>query len=148
MIRFFAPCIPPTASHHRKRIVRVGRWSRLADADSLVAAKATLEAVLLPHQPPEPVRGPVVLDVAFVMPWRASDSQRTRAAGVVWHPVRPDGSNLVKTLEDRLVTLRFLEDDAQVVDLRVRKLRGDRPGIGVQITLARAAPSDVPGWPP
>lgn len=38
---FTLTCIPPTASHHSKKIVRVGQWSRLADTDRLVAAKET-----------------------------------------------------------------------------------------------------------
>lgn len=131
MIQFFLPCVPPRVNHQRKRIVRVGPWTRLADAPELVAAKQTLETLLLPHQPPSPFDGPVALSLEFTWPWLASDSKRTRALGRVPHTSRPDCSNVAKTLEDRLVVLRFLEDDSQVVDLRVRKWRGETPGIRV-----------------
>lgn len=124
-------CIPPTVSHHHKRIVRVGRFSRLADKPELVAAKATLDALLLPHQPAQPVAGPVALVLAFTWPWRASEPHKRRVLGRVPHTSRPDADNLAKTLTDRLVALRFLEDDAAVADLHVTKWWGDTPGIAV-----------------
>lgn len=131
MIQFFIPCVPPRVNHQRKRIVRVGQWTRLADAPELVAAKQTLETLLLPHQPTAPLEGAVALTLEFVWPWLSGDSKRTRALGRVPHTSRPDCTNVAKTLEDRLVALRFLGDDSQVVDLRVTKWRGDTPGISV-----------------
>lgn len=131
------PCVPMKTTHHAKRIVRMKGFSRLADKPELVAAKATLDSLLLPHQPPTPVTGPVCLSLVFTWPWLASDSKRLKAAspgGQVWHLKRPDCSNLAKTLEDRLVVLRFIEDDNAVVRLVVEKYRGDRPGIGIGIT--------------
>lgn len=137
MIAFTLACVPPTASHHRKRIVRIGGFSRLADKPELVAAKATLDALLLPHQPQAPVPGPVALTVAFTWPWRASEPKRRKALGRVPHTSRPDLDNLCKTLTDRLVALRFLEDDAAVSSLSVTKFWGDEPGIAVWLrTLA------------
>ena len=133
MIQCFIPCVPPRVNHQRKRIVRVGQWTRLADAPELVAAKAMLETLLLPHAPASPLEGPVVLQLEFTWPWLAGDSKRTKALGRVPHTSRPDCSNVAKTLEDRLVALRFLADDSQVVDLRVRKWRGESPGIGIVV---------------
>lgn len=130
---FRLACIPPTASHHRKRIVRIGGFARLADKPELVAAKATLDALLLPHQPAQPVAGPVALSLVFTWPWRASEPKKRRAAGRLPHTSRPDLDNLAKTLTDRLVALRFLEDDAAVSDLRLSKWWGDEPGITIAI---------------
>ena len=113
--------------------MRVGKFTRLADKPELVAAKAMLDAVLLPYQPSAPLHGPVSLVVEFTWPWRVSDSQRVRRCGRVPHTSRPDCSNVLKTLEDRLVALRFLEDDAHVVEVTVRKWFGDTPGIAVCI---------------
>jgi Holliday junction resolvase RusA-like endonuclease len=126
-------CVPPTANHQRKRIVKIGKFSRLADKPELVAAKAMLDELLLPHQPPAPVPGPYVMTLEFTWPWRASESKRVRALGRIPHTSRPDCSNLTKTIEDRLVALRFMDDDNAVVDLRVRKFWGDDPGIVVAI---------------
>jgi len=132
-LSFSLVCIPPTTSHHAKRIVRVGQFSRLADKPELVAAKAMLDSLLLPHQPAAPLMGPVSLTLEFTWPWRASESKRVRAAGRAPMTSRPDCSNVTKTIEDRLVALRFIEDDNAVVDLHVRKWWSDQPGIRVSI---------------
>jgi Holliday junction resolvase RusA-like endonuclease len=136
MIEFRLSCIPPKTSHHAKRIVKRGKFSSLADKPELVAAKQTLDSLLLPHQIDEPVRGPVSLRLVFYWPWLASHPKRTRALGRIPHTSRPDCSNLAKTLEDRLVALRFIEDDNAVVHLQIMKFWGDRPGIHVRIEPA------------
>lgn len=133
MIEFFLVCVPPQASHHAKRIVRVGRFSRLADKPELLAAKDMIDSLLTPHRPRTPQCGPVTLTLEFTWPWRSSESLKTRARRLIPRTSRPDCSNLAKTTEDRLAALRFLEDDNQVVELVVRKFFGDHPGIGVLI---------------
>lgn len=132
-LSFFVACVPPKTNHQCKQIVRVGKWTRLADRPELVAAKDMLDTLLLPHQPTEPVAGMVVLQLRFVWPWLASHSKRVRARKCVPHTSKPDCTNVAKTLEDRLVALRFIEDDRKVVDLRVSKWWGDAPGISVLI---------------
>ena len=132
-LAFFLPCIPPRTSHHAKRIVRVGRFTKLADKPELVAAKAMLDEMLLRHQPSAPVSGPVHLSLEFTWPWLAGDSLRLRKQGRTPHTSKPDCSNVLKTLEDRLVALRFLEDDRFLVTVTVTKFRGERPGIRVAI---------------
>jgi Holliday junction resolvase RusA-like endonuclease len=132
-MEFFLSCVPPKATHHAKKIVRVGRFTRLADTDNLVVAKETIDGLLREHRPPHPIGGPVVLALEFTWPWRAKDSAGARARGRIPHDVRPDCSNLAKTTEDRLVALRFLEDDGQVVALLVRKWFGEPAGIRVQL---------------
>lgn len=133
MINFFIACIPPRVSHHHKRIVRIGGFSRLADRPELVAAKMTLESLLLPYQPARPLTGAVSLVLDFTWPWKASDTKRVRVGCRIPHDTKPDWDNAAKTITDRLVTLRFLEQDSRIVDGRVRKWRGDVPGIGVQL---------------
>lgn len=131
MIEFFLVCVPPTASHHVKRIVRVGHFTRLADKPELVKAKEMIDGLLVPHRPRMPLQGPLTLTLEFTWPWRAGDSLKTRARRLIPRDVNPDCSNLAKTTEDRLAKLRFLENDSQVVELVVRKFFGDHPGIGV-----------------
>lgn len=130
---FHLSCVPPTASHHRKQIVRVGRFTRLADKPELVAAKEMLDVLLLPHRPPAPLTGPLTLALTFTWPWAKSASKKLRALGRTPRASRPDLSNLAKTAEDRLVALRFMEDDGQVVRLVVEKYWGDEAGITVQL---------------
>lgn len=142
MIEFRVSCVPPKTSHHAKRIVRIGKFSRLADKPELVASKAMLDSLLLPHQPSEPMTGPIALCLEFVWPWRASEPKKNVALGRMWHVTRPDCSNLTKTLEDRLVALRFIEDDNAVCSLTVLKWWGSDPGIAVRIQrLQVGAPS-------
>jgi Holliday junction resolvase RusA-like endonuclease len=66
-----------------------------------------------------------------------------RALGRVPHTSKPDCSNVLKTLEDRLVALRFIGDDANVVEVTVRKFWGDEPGIRISITPLTQAAREV-----
>lgn len=133
LISFFIKCDPPKTSHHAKKIVRTGKWTRLADTPKLVEAKASLDALLEPHQPAEPMTGPVSLYVSFTWPYLASDTKKARTAGYIPHTSKPDLSNVLKTLEDRLVRLRFIEDDRKVVQVTMSKWRGPEPGISVLV---------------
>lgn len=143
MINFHLDCVPPTTTHQRKRIVRVKKWSKLADTPELEAAKDMLDSLLLPHQPPEPIAGPVWLELEFTWPWLRSHGKRLRASRPsVPHTSKPDCSNLAKTLEDRLVALRFIEDDRKVTQLLVSKRWGNHPGIAV--TILPASLNEVP----
>jgi len=153
MIRFFLSCVPPTSSHHHKKIVRFRlkggqQITRLADRPELVEAKETLESLLLPFQPPAPLDGPVMLRVTFTWPFLKSHPKRFRAQGLQFHTSKPDCTNVIKTLEDRLVALRFLTDDRSVVDIHVRKFWGHRPGIKVEITPAVYEQADFEGATP
>lgn len=130
---FHLSCVPPTVNHQRKQIVRVGGFSRLADRPQLVAAKEMIDVLLLPHRPPAPFAGPLVLALTFTWPWPKSATKKVRALARVPRMTRPDCSNLAKTTEDRLVALRFLEDDGQVVRLVVEKYWGNAPGITVAL---------------
>lgn len=133
-LAFFVPCVPPKANHQRKAIVRIGGFARLADKPELVAAKGMLDSLLYPHRPAVALAGPVVLTVEWTWPWRAGEPKKTRALGRVPHTSKPDLSNALKTLEDRLVALRFVEDDRSIVRVEMQKWWGDEAGI--RVTLA------------
>jgi Holliday junction resolvase RusA-like endonuclease len=106
---------------------------KLADTDKLLEAKDTLDGLLLPFQPAQPIAGPVYLTVQWCWPWLASHSKRVRALGRIRHTSKPDLSNVLKTLEDRLVRFQFIEDDSKVVTVLMSKWWGDDPGISVLI---------------
>ena len=142
------PGVMPKTSHHAKTIIRVrcGRRhvARLADTRGLVTAKRTLDEALADYRPQAPMLGPVSLSLAWIWPWTTKDTRAVRRSatnGRVWHPRRPDCSNLTKTIEDRLVAGGFLKDDGQVVQLEARKYRGDTPGLWI-----RLEPAPVEGW--
>jgi Holliday junction resolvase RusA-like endonuclease len=139
-LQFFLVCDPPKTSHHHKRIVKRGKFSSLADRPELTAAKDTLESLLLPFQPDAPVAGPVALTVTYTWPWLKGHTKRDRAPGRLRHVSKPDLTNVTKTLEDRLVALRFIEDDRSVAVLYVEKWWGERAGIAIRIqSLATTA---------
>lgn len=130
-LSFHLPIIPPKATHHAKRIVRCGKFSRLADKPELVKSKETLISLISPYAPMIPINGPVMLHLDFTFPWRKSEPKRRTALGRVYMTTKPDCSNLVKTLEDVLKDLRFFHDDSQVSRILVTKYWGDNVGISV-----------------
>ena len=76
---FHVACVPPTTTHQAKRIVRLGRFARLADKPELVAARKTLGVLLTPFRPKAPLRGPVVLGVVFEWPWDGTTGPGVRS---------------------------------------------------------------------
>jgi Holliday junction resolvase RusA-like endonuclease len=140
----FLRCIPPKASHHQKAIVTIrtkagDEFHKLADKAPLRAARQLYAGLLSGKAPRSPIPSPVGLLLEFTWPWRAGDSQRTRALGRIWKETSPDNSNLAKTLEDVLCAMGFIENDGQVGELVVRKFLGDSPGVGISIRTLEGA---------
>jgi Holliday junction resolvase RusA-like endonuclease len=129
---FFIACVPFKVTHHAKRIVRIGKFSRLADKKELRQARQTYESLLQPFRPQRSLTGPVRLSLTFSWPHLKSSSAKRRAAAYP-KTTKPDCSNLAKTFEDCLVRTGFFVDDAQVVELLVRKVHGGDVGIRVSI---------------
>jgi Holliday junction resolvase RusA-like endonuclease len=153
-ISFRLVCVPPTTNHHHKKIITIrtragGEFHKLADRPELNQTKRLLEELLIPHQPPAPIVGAVVLAVEYTWPWLAAHSKKVRALGRIPHISKPDLTNVTKTLEDRLCELLFIEDDRKVVDLRVRKWWGENPGIDITIApfvTSSIAATEPPTW--
>lgn len=137
-IEFSVRCNPPTANHQNKKIVTIrgksGKtFSKLADDAELVKARRSWTALFAPHQPRVPMPGPVALTLDFTWPWRKGDAESTRQKGRLRKTSAPDLTNVAKTVEDVLAMLRFIENDAEVAELRVRKFHGSKPGLLVRI---------------
>ncbi len=133
MIDFFLPCIPFKTTHHAKRIVRIGRFSRLADKPELVQARQTYESLLTPHRPAKPLEGALSLRIEFTFPYLKSHTKKERARVSLPKTSKPDCSNLAKTMEDCLVRMGFMIDDGQVFSLHVLKFYDSNPGIRIII---------------
>lgn len=132
-MEFFLRMVPPKATHHAKRIVKRGNFHSMADKPELVRARGSLQDELRPYQPPAPIEEAVRLTLEFTWDWLKGTSQRERAKGRIYKTTKPDCTNAAKTLEDCLVQLLFIKDDAQVAELVVRKFLGDNVGIRVVI---------------
>jgi Holliday junction resolvase RusA-like endonuclease len=118
-IAFESYCDIPTTTHQRKKIIRIrprGRpeFLKLGNTLELDEAIARWDQILAPHRPARPLAGAIRLEATFVWPWRESEPRRNRLPEGIPHTSRPDLSNLIKTIEDRLMALGFIEDDARI----------------------------------
>lgn len=98
--------------------------------EELVALRAK-EAMREP-----PLEGPLQVSITFFMPIPASWSKgkRDRAhSGLIDHTVKPDLSNLAKSIEDGMNGIVY-QDDSQLVGIIIWKRYSDRPRAAVQVT--------------
>lgn len=141
-MKFFLECVPPTTTAQGKRAVATPSGVRFFKSKQMQSAVEFLTALLCPHRPEEPIKGPVRLEIVAVWPYNKKDQSTKEKrldcenGGLVWHDIRPDLDNWHKELQDLLVKLRFIEDDSKVVKLVPAKVRGPVPGIVVIIERA------------
>lgn len=82
-----------------------------------------------------PMVGPLAVDLVAVVSVPASWSKKRRAAaleGLELPAKKPDADNVAKAIADGLNGITY-GDDAQVVELRVRKRYGEVPGVLVEV---------------
>jgi len=135
MIQFHLPIVPPKATSQGagKRIAIIRGKPMFFKNQKAQSAENDLTLLASRHAPESPMEGPLHLSITFAWPWRACESKKNRALGLMPHASKPDCSNVVKMLEDVLTKLRFWNDDNQVAELSVRKFWSDQPGINVSI---------------
>jgi len=93
----------------------------------------------------KPFSGPMQVEVVAVfVPSRSWPAWKQQAAldGMVCHTGKPDADNLAKAAKDALNGVVWV-DDAQVIDLRTRKVYGERAEVRIQVLEILAAPSQV-----
>lgn len=92
---------------------------------AMEAHASVVQAIALPNFP-QPIEGPVKLEVRAIFKVPDSWSQK-RKAETIWRPhvQKPDGDNLAKQLGDALNRIAWL-DDSQIADSRVTKIWGNR----------------------
>jgi Holliday junction resolvase RusA-like endonuclease len=134
------PCIPPKVSHHAKRIVRVGKFARLADKAELTAARGDLIVMLQQIAPPmalDPTGSePYRLELTYYWPYLTTDPKSFKVKRwLIPHITKPDCDNIAKTFIDCLVRTGFLQQDSRIWDLRIRKYRGPTPGIHFKLEV-------------
>lgn len=91
----------------------------------------------------EPIAGPVEVTVRAVFPIPASWPAWKRVAaadGQVAHTAKPDGDNVLKAAKDALNGVVY-RDDAQVVDVYMRKTYGTVPRVIITVTPLPLIPS-------
>lgn len=130
--------IIPTGQARARATVRNGH-AMVYKGKKQFHAENALMAFLAQHAPQEPLLGPVSLTFTAYMPIPASrpKSWKEGARSGQYRPcVTPDLDNIAKNLKDCLTTMRFWEDDRQVVDLVARKYYSDSPRWEIEIRRA------------
>lgn len=120
----------------RPRAFRAGRGVRMyTPAKTEAYEQAVASAGRQAMAGREPMVGPLAVDLMAVVSVPASWSKKRRAAalkGLELPAKKPDADNVAKAIADGLNGIAY-GDDAQVVELRVRKRYGEVPGVLVEI---------------
>lgn len=134
MIRVRLSIVPPTATAQQKGVfVRYGH-AHFFTKQKVRDAEDFLAAMLAPHAPEEPLRGPVYFQARWCFPYRKSERKSvTRRGTEIPHTSRPDLDNLEKNLLDVLTRLKFWDDDAKVFTKSTAKVWGPSPYLAIAI---------------
>jgi Holliday junction resolvase RusA-like endonuclease len=148
IITFTVPTRP--AGQPRARVGVIGGKARAFKSKQARTLEADILAFAIPAAPPQPLEGPVRVEIVATMPitesWPAWRRDAARA-NVVCPTGRPDIDNVAKLILDALNrSFRFWRDDAQVVELIARKRYGDEPGTSVAVYPACALVRTAKEW--
>ena len=133
MLRFFIKCNPPRSTAQASKRVGVkkdGKPFSYTDKKGK-ELEANFTALLMPHVPKEPMEGPVRLIIEDRLPFLKSEKKALKKRGCAYHWKKPDLDNLLKLFQDTMGRLNFWNDDAQVVELEMTKVRHKDSGINV-----------------
>lgn len=86
----------------------------------------------------KPLEIPLAINIVayYEIPKSTSKKRKQQMLdGEILPTIKPDTDNIAKSILDALNGIAY-KDDKQVVDLRVRKIYGDAPGVSVWITEA------------
>ena len=103
--------IPSATPQQRKLHGKASYPSR-----SLSLARASWQALLEKHAPPEPLDGPLKIRV------RLYYHVKTKEMKVDYKTTRPDGVNILKLIEDVMTKCGYWHDDAQLSVEEVHRL--------------------------
>lgn len=145
MLKFRLNCIPTAQARARHGRTKSGLNVTFKSANQR-ANERTLEALLAPYAPKQPLSGPLVLEFVAALPVGKSDSKKLREAkltGLVAPEKKPDLDNILKNLMDCMTRLQFWTDDVQVVCLRCEKIYAEQGYWDVALFEAIKRPEGV-----
>lgn len=131
--------LPPRTTSQQKRMQIVGGKPMFFKSEKSAEAEADYYSQLQRYAPAAPLLGPISMECTVIYPYLKSDLNTKAKASrtdYVWHTGKPDLDNFIKQLTDVLVRLRFVPDDAQIVEMRLRKCRGPKPGLLIALNPA------------
>jgi Holliday junction resolvase RusA-like endonuclease len=137
---------------HTKKVALLESSARVAPWRSDVR-DAAIDALTLAYDGlPSPLPGPVAVELAFRFPrpqahYLPVNSRRSRRAlqpsAPIWPAGKPDLDKLARAVLDALTGLVWV-DDAQVVDLGLRKRFADDEAVGLTATVTDLAAARAP----
>jgi len=116
-IEFTVPALPTAQPRQRHRIINAGgrafAHNYTPTRDPVNAFKAAVQmAVEKAYQGP-PLEGPLRMSIVFVCPRPKNMIWKTKPMPRVWHDYKFDRDNLMKSLQDAMNKIVFL-DDSQI----------------------------------
>lgn len=150
----------------RPRACAFGKHARMYERQQDTTAKTALAIIVQQQAPPEPLSGPLCVDVHlfFGRPKNHFGTGRNAAklkeTAPIWHTSRPDRDNLDKLVLDALSGV-FWRDDAQVcageiikqyserprTEIFIKRLRPCGKSISIKLSQTPQCPNLEPGWP-
>jgi len=146
-ITFFVECTPPTVTAQQKGVDFKRR--RFFTKKIVRVAEDFYAVAFRRYVPITPMDGALRLHVIYVYPWLKSDTKRDREQGLVAMNTAPDWDNISKAFCDSMSKMGFWVNDSRIADGRLRKFRGNVPGIAVMIeritpeTLTDGVPAGI-----
>lgn len=104
----------------------------------------TLRLYARKYRPKVPLEGPLVMRLVFLWSWPKKIGKKKRELGRIPRETKPDFDNCCKQICDVLQHAGFYKNDAQLVDVRVRKFWSDQ--CGVRVRLFKADLKEQAGW--
>ncbi len=129
-------CVPPSVTAQQKRIRVVNGKPVFFHGARMRREAQTWAALLAPYAPKTPWFGPISLTISLTWPHLKKTRKNDRRT-LMPKTTKPDAGNAVKHLEDVLVKLGFMNDDAQIAHLEVTKWFGPEESVGIRIQLER-----------
>lgn len=129
MISFSIPWIPGPKQGDRSRVVRTRTGKQFIahyQPAEIVAEARSLASLIIPYRPPNPLEGPVVLNIFAFWPFCKSHSKRFRSTGRRPKDTKPDTDNLQKAIMDVMQRTGFFVNDSQVCRVLCEKSWSDR----------------------
>ena len=121
----FPEGMPKGTSQQKGVYVRNGK-PHFYKKDKIESARRQFVYALKRYAPKEPLKGNVRLTVWFVF------DVKDKSKWGKWKPTRPDADGIVKEFLDAMQEVGFFKDDAQVVNLSVKKIYGECADIVVR----------------
>lgn len=111
----------PRTTFQAKNIVKIGRFSKLADGKKLKQAKVGLMELMEYHKPKVTIPGPYRIEMKFYFSPPKARLKRVQKEGVIYRIVKPDLDNLVKGFTDAMAKTGWINGDEKVVEYDLAK---------------------------